>query len=398
MKIVEKKLSELKPYANNPRNNDAAVDAVAASIKSFGFKVPLVVTADDEIVAGHTRLRAAEKLGLKTVPCIVADDLTSEQVKAFRLADNKTAELAAWDFEKLDLELSEIDFDMAQFGFEMEESEGLEQSEPVEDEPPEPPEEPVSKLGDVWILGNHRLVCGDSTKKSTFDFMHGKKAALVFTDPPWNVNYGDAKDHPSYRPRKILNDYMPTEEFKNFMRQAFARMSENLQPGAVTYVVMSAQEWGNLMLTLAENDFHWPSTIIWNKDQLVLSRKDYHTKYEPIWYGWDGRAPRLHPLEDRKQCDVWDIPRPKKSDEHPTMKPVELVFRAITNSSNKGDAVLDIFGGSGTTLIAAEQSGRRCFMVELDPKYVDVIIERWQNLTGKEAVLERSGETFNSLK
>ena len=397
MQVIEKKISDLIPYENNPRKNDIAVDAVMASIKEFKFRVPIIIDKNSVIVAGHTRLKAAQKLGLKTVPCIVADDLTPEQIKAFRLVDNKVGELAGWDFEKLDLELEELDFDMTPFGFEIGNEEET-PSEAVEDEAPEPPAEPVSKLGDVWLLGRHKLICGDSTKTATFAFMGGEKAEMVFTDPPWNVNYGDAKDQPSWKPRKILNDYMPTEEFKNFMNSAFARMSENILPGAIAYVVMSAQEWGNLMLTLAENDFHWSSTIIWNKDQLVLSRKDYHTKYEPIWYGWDGRAPRLHPLEDRKQCDVWDIPRPKKSDEHPTMKPVELVFRAIENSTKKGDTILDIFGGSGTTLIAAEQSNRRCFMVELDPKYVDVIIERWQDLTGKEATLERTGETFDSLK
>lgn len=179
---------------------------------------------------------------------------------------------------------------------------------------------------------------------------------------------------------------MSTEDFKEFMYNSFKAMNNASKAGCMTYVVMSAQEWGNMMLTLAENDYHWSSTIIWNKDQLVLSRKDYHTKYEPIWYGWKAGESRLCPLEDRKQCDVWDFERPKRSDEHPTMKPVPLVARAITNSSKKGNNVLDLFGGSGTTLIACEQTGRKCFMSELDPKYCDVIIQRWENLTGKKAV------------
>ncbi len=196
------------------------------------------------------------------------------------------------------------------------------------------------------------------------------------------MSYGQENER--WKQRSILNDSMSTEDFKQFMNAAFARMNEACKDGCMTYVVMSAQEWGNLMLTLSQNGFHWSSTIIWNKDQLVLSRKDYHTKYEPIWYGWKDGS-RLCPLEDRKQCDVWDFDRPKRSNEHPTMKPVALVARAITNSSHKGDVVLDLFGGSGTTLIAAEETGRSCCMMELDPKYVDVIINRWEQLTSQKA-------------
>ena len=209
--------------------------------------------------------------------------------------------------------------------------------------------------------------------------MAGAKASFVFTDPPWNVNYGavESGNPQGYKPRTILNDFMGTEDFKNFMLKAFRNMKDFSQPGAMIYVVMSAQEWGNMMLTLAMNDFHWSSTIIWNKDRLVLSRKDYHTKYEPIWYGWSEGEARLHPLDDRKQSDVWDIPRPSKSDDHPTMKPVELVVRAIQNSSDRSALVLDLFGGSGTTLIACEQTGRTGFAMELDPKYCDVIRRRW---------------------
>lgn len=209
---------------------------------------------------------------------------------------------------------------------------------------------------------------------------------MVFTDPPWNVNYGADDSSPTYKPRTILNDHMSTGDFKDFMSKAFRSMNMASKDGAMTYVVMSSQEWGNLMLTLFENGYHWSSTIIWAKDQFIISRKDYHTQYEPIWYGWK-EGSRLHPLKDRKQSDLWEIPRPKRSDEHPTMKPVELVAKAITNSSNKGDCVLDLFGGSGTTLIASEQTKRKCFMAELDPHYVDVIINRWESLTGRKAVL-----------
>ena len=209
---------------------------------------------------------------------------------------------------------------------------------------------------------------------------------MVFTDPPWNVNYGADSDSPTYKPRTILNDHMSTNDFKDFMDSAFKSMNMASKDGAMTYIVMSAQEWGNLMLALFENGYHWSSTIIWAKDKFVISRKDYHTQYEPIWYGWK-EGSRLHPLKDRKQSDLWEIPRPIRSDEHPTMKPIELVSKAIINSSNKGDLVLDLFGGSGSTLIACEQLKRKCFMAELDPHYVDVIIDRWESLTGEKAVL-----------
>lgn len=393
MDIVLKKLTDIRPYEKNPRKNDEAVKYVAESIKEFGFKVPIVIDKDGVIVAGHTRYKAAKKLNLKEVPCIVADDLTDEQIKAFRLADNKVAEKAEWDFELLGDELDDLfTFDMTLFGFD-EFAEEEEPAEIVEDDYDiSPPEEPKAKRGDIYKLGNHRLMCGDSTSIDDVGLlMGGEKASMGFTDPPWNVNYGAVKEGNAqgYRPRTILNDFMGTEDFKEFMNKAFASLNFAMKDGAMTYVVMSAQEWGNMMLTLAQNNYHWSSTIIWNKDSLVLSRKDYHTKYEPIWYGWK-EGSRLCPLEDRKQSDVWDIPRPKKSEEHPTMKPVELVARAITNSSKKGDIVIDLFGGSGTTLIASEQTGRCCRMMELDPKYVDVIVNRWEQLTGKQAELIRS--------
>lgn len=231
-------------------------------------------------------------------------------------------------------------------------------------------------------------MCGDSTVLTDVQkLMDGKQADMVFTDPPWNVNYGADDNNGSYKPRQIINDYMDTDDFKDFMNGAFLCMNDASKSGAMVYVVMSAQEWGNLMLTLCDNGFHWSSTIIWNKDRLVLSRKDYHTKYEPIWYGWKEGEARLCPLLDRKQSDVWDFERPSRSDEHPTMKPVALVAKAITNSSHKGNLVLDLFGGSGTTLIACEETDRDCCMMELDPKYVDVIVTRWENMTGQKAVL-----------
>jgi site-specific DNA-methyltransferase (adenine-specific) len=389
MNFVEKKLTEIYPYKNNPRNNDGAVDAVAASIKEFGFKVPIVVDSRGEIIAGHTRYKASLKLGLDKVPCIIADDLSPEQIKAFRLADNKVGELAEWDFDLLKGELDGIlDIDMSGFGFEM--SDFDDPTEAVEDDfEVIVPDEPISRLGDIYQLGEHRLMCGDSTITNDVELlMNGNLADMVFTDPPWNVNYGavDEDNAQGYRARTIINDSMSTESFKDFILSAFSCMSSASKPGAMIYVVMSAQEWGNLMLSLTESGFHWSSTIIWNKDRLVLSRKDYHTKYEPIWYGWKDDAPRVNPLKDRKQTDVWDFERPSRSDEHPTMKPIALVKKAIDNSSKKGNIILDQFGGSGTTIIASQQANRICYMMELDPKYVDVIINRWEKFTGEKAV------------
>ena len=376
----------LIPYVNNANiHSEKQVTMLASSIREFGFLNPVLIDKKRNVIAGHGRILAAKKLGLDTVPCIFVEGLTEAQRKAYILADNRLAEFSEWDMDLVmgELEgLEEYDFDIDLIGFEMPEV----LPENVEDDYEERDVEPRAKLGDVWRLGAHRLMCGDSTDPNAIErLMGGCLADIVFTDPPWNVNYG-ATDHPTWKSRSILNDYMPTEDFKHFMESAFLCMNNASKEGAMTYVVMSAQEWGNLMLALAENDYHWSSTIIWAKDQLVLSRKDYHTQYEPIWYGWKNGS-RLHPLKDRKQSDVWEIARPKRSDEHPTMKPVELVARALANSSNVGDVVLDLFGGSGTTLIAAEQLERVCYMCELDPHYVDVIIDRWEQLTGEKAVL-----------
>jgi DNA modification methylase len=389
-------IEKLRQYTNNARNNEKAVDVVAQSIKEFGFKNPILIDDENEIIAGHTRLLAAKKLGLTEVPTIKVDDLTPDQVKAFRIADNKTAEYAEWNIELLAQELNELklaDYDLSLTAFDLSECERLMDSlkeesggeNPDDNFDAELPEVPVTQKGDLWLLGKHRLFCGDSTSEDDVKMlMQDDKADMVFTDPPWNVNYG-AIDHPSWKSRTIMNDAMPTEDFKEFMSSTFKVMNQFSKDGCMTYIVMSAQEWGNMMLALKDNQYHWSSTVIWNKDSLVLSRKDYHTKYEPIWYGWkDGQA-RLHPLDDRKQCDVWDIPRPKISELHPTMKPVDLVIRAIKNSSNIKDIVLDLFGGSGTTLIACIDTDRRCMMMELDPRYADVIINRYAEKVGSNA-------------
>ena len=387
-------IESIRPYENNAKiHTPEQIEQIKNSILEFGNNDPIAIDASGVIIEGHGRLMALKELGYTEVEVIRLGHLSEEQRKAYTLIHNKLTMNTGFDLDILAEELGAIEnINMADFDFDLDILTDLILEDTEEDDfDPTPDEqaEPIAKLGDIWKLGNHRLMCGDSTdKKCVEKLMDGEQAEMAFTDPPWNVNYGAVKDGNAqgYKPRTILNDFMGTEDFKEFMNKAFACLNFAQKDGAMTYVVMSAQEWGNMMLTLAGNDYHWSSTIIWNKDSLVLSRKDYHTKYEPIWYGWK-EGTRLCPLEDRKQSDVWDIPRPKKSEEHPTMKPVELVVRAIKNSSRPGNIVIDLFGGSGTTLIAAEQSGRKCRMMELDPKYCDVIIKRWETLTGKKAEL-----------
>lgn len=300
-------IGSIKPYAGNAKlHPQEQIDQIKKSIELMGFDDPIAVWKNGEIIEGHGRLIAAQQLGMETVPIIRLDELTDEQRRAYALIHNKLTMNSGFDLNVLDIELSHIgEIDMAVFDFELQPIELGEPDEVEEDDfEEELPEEPVSKLGDIYQLGRHRLMCGDST--STEDvkkLMDGNLADMVFTDPPWNVNYGAVEkgNAQGYKPRTIKNDFMGTEEFKQFMFSAFACMNAASKAGAMTYVVMSAQEWGNMMLTLAQNNYHWSSTIIWNKDTLVLSRKDYHTKYEPIWYGWKEGESRLHPLQDRKQ-------------------------------------------------------------------------------------------------
>lgn len=406
-------IGEVKPNPKNPNQHpEDQIELLAKIIKTQGWRAPITVsTLSGLVVRGHGRLMAAKHLGLEFVPVDFQHYKSNDAELADLLADNKIAELAEIDSKMLaevfkDIDPDAIDIDVTGYSEDeyneivsaLMEATTPEPGELDEDDIVEPPKQPVSRYGDVWVLGKHRLMCGDSTKQECVSvLMDGDKADMGFTDPPWNVNYGAVKEgnNMGWKPRTILNDFMGTDEFKEFMFKVFSCLNFAQKDGAMTYVVMSAQEWGNMMLTLAQNGYHWSSTIIWNKDSLVLSRKDYHTKYEPIWYGWK-EGTRLCPLEDRKQSDVWDVPRPKKSDEHPTMKPVELVARAINNSSKRGNIVIDLFGGSGTTLIASEQTGRRCRMMELDPKYVDVIVKRYIGVTGKkDVVLIRDGEEIS---
>lgn len=388
MQIKEIEISSLIEYENNPRNNDGAVDAVAESIKQFGFKVPIVIDRDNVIVAGHTRLKAARKIGLEKVPCIVADDLTPEQIKAFRLADNKTAELADWDFSALEKELAElsemdVDFDMEDFGFNLSEIEE-EPQEVVEDEVPEVDEEGEAtvQLGDIWQLGDHRLVCGDSTDAATVErLMDGARADMVFTDPPYNVDY----EGKTIERLTIQNDNKSSREFYSFLYDVFENLASVIKDGGAVYVCHAHMESINFMASFQAAGFYLSQMLIWNKSSMCIGRSDYQWKHEPIMYGWKLGAGHYF-TKDRTQTTVWDFEKPARNGEHPTMKPVELCAKAINNSSHKKEIVLDVFGGSGSTLIACEQLGRRCFMMELDPKYCDVIIKRWETLTGEKAV------------
>jgi site-specific DNA-methyltransferase (adenine-specific) len=382
LNITQKTLHELIPYENNPRDNDDAVDYVAESIKEFGFKVPIIIDKNNVIVAGHTRYKACKKLSINEVPCLVADDLTEEQIKAFRLADNKVAEIATWDFEKLDLELSTLELDMELFGFEI-----IEDEEPVEatedDYEVEVPAEPKAKYGDVYQLGKHRLMCGDSTSIDDVEkLMNGAKVDLLITDPPYNVNYeGATKDKLT-----IMNDKMDNDNFRQFLLDAFTCADNVMKDGAAFYIWHADSEGYNFRGACFDVGWTVRQCLIWNKNSLVLGRQDYHWKHEPCLYGWkDGASHNWY--GDRKQTTVLDFDRPSRNAEHPTMKPIPLFDYQIQNNTKKGDIVLDLFGGSGTTLMASEQNERSAYLMELDPKYVDVIINRWEQFTGEKAVL-----------
>jgi len=384
---------KLGPAKYNPRKDlqpgDSEYEKLLRSVEEFGYVEPIVWNErTGNIVGGNQRFKVLRQLGIAEIDCVVVD-MDEAREQALNIALNKIS--GDWDIEKLadvfhDIEQYGIPLDITGFEFpeidELFQKMSREDGKITEDDFDAEAEvekitEPVTRPGDIWLLGRHRLMCGDSTDIGTVaTLMDGKKARMAFTDPPWNVDYGGST-HPSWKQRQILNDKMSAEDFYNFLLKAFKAMASVSEPGCMTYMVMSAQEWGSAMLAMKEAGYHWSSTIIWAKDSLVLSRKDYHTQYEPIWYGWLDGEKRLCPLQDRQQSDLWQIDRPAKSAEHPTMKPVALVGRAIDNSSHTNDAVLDLFGGSGTTLIAAEQCNRSAYLMELDPKYADVIVKRF---------------------
>lgn len=382
MNIVEKRIKELTPFENNPRHNDGAVEVVANSIKEFGFKVPVIVDKDNVIVAGHTRIKAAELLGIEKVPVIVASDLTDEQVKAFRLADNKTAEIAKWDYEKLEIELQGIaSIDMGDFGFELELDNISIDSYGDEEYEVSIPVEPKCKLGDTYKLGNHILMCGDSTSPESVRRLIGDRDVdLLLTDPPYNVDYVGKTDEAL----TMANDAMDDEQYVQFLVEAISNAVEHLKEGASYYIFHADSEGLAVRMAVNESGLRVRQCLIWVKNSIVMGRQDYHWKHEPILYGWkDGAAHYF--VNDRTQSTIFEADRPQRNDVHPTMKPLPLIKRLVANSTRPGDVVLDLFGGSGTTLIACEEMNRRCFMMEYDPGYCDVIIDRWIKFTGKEA-------------
>jgi len=390
MEVTSRLIVDLLLDPENARKHSQKnLDAIKASLTKFGQRKPIVINHKGVILAGNGTVEAAKDLGWDHIDvAVVPSDWDEATARAYALADNRTAELAEWDesvLAKQLLELMDENFDIEAIGFEMPEPE----IEPEPDDAPTIEEvEHRTKVGQLWKLGDHLLYCGDSTEEATFTRLMGdEKAHLIWTDPPWNVNYGADDSHPSWKPRTILNDHMNEGQWDEFVGQFCTTLKDYSEPGAPIYLVMSAQEWPVIDRNLREVGFHWSSTVIWAKDRLVLSRKDYHTQYEPIWYGWNADASRLNPVEDRKQSDLWEIERPGRSELHPTMKPIELVQKSIVNSSKPGNIVLDSFGGSGSTLIACEQTNRKCRMVELDPQYCDVIITRWEKFTGKTAEL-----------
>lgn len=394
-------VDKLIPYARNSRtHNDEQVAQIVASIKEFGFTNPILIGADDVIIAGHGRLLAAQRMGLKEVPVVRLPHLTETQRRALVIADNKIALNAGWDEEMLALEmkeLGEMDFDLDLLGFSLDELKELDAfgepkttSDTDDDEVPDVLEEAVTKPGDVWILGEHRLLCGDTTIYDDVKKLMGDDMAMmIFTDPPYNVNYGSSmKDSLRYHAgrlggRKIMNDNLG-DGFAQFLTDSLSNLM--MFNNGAAYVCMSSSELHTLYSAFIAAGGKWSTFIIWAKNTFTLGRADYQRQYEPILYGW-GVDKKHYWCGDRDQADVWEYNKPVKNDLHPTMKPVELVERAINNSSKVGDIVLDGFGGSGSTLIAAEKTRRKARLMELDPKFCGVIVRRWEDYTGKKAEL-----------
>jgi DNA modification methylase len=390
----------LIPHARNARtHSDAQVAQIAGSIAEFGFVNPVLVGDDGVIVAGHGRIMAARKLGLDKAPVIVLAHLSPTQRRALMIADNQIASNSGWDDEMLAAELAalkEEDFDLDLLGFndvalDRLLADTLEATE-VSDEVPEPPTDPISRPGDVWICGEHRVICGDATVLGDVEtVLDGELAGMTFCDPPYNVNYANsAKDKQRGKNRAILNDALG-ESFGAFLYDASVNIL-TVTKGAV-YICMSSSELDTLQKAFREAGGKWSTFVIWAKNTFTLGRADYQRQYEPILYGWKDGADHYW-CGARDQGDVWFVDKPHKNDLHPTMKPVALVERAIRNSSKSRDIVLDPFGGSGTTMIACENTGRRARLIELDPKYVDVIVMRWQSLTGGVATHAASGQSF----
>jgi DNA modification methylase len=446
-------IERVKPYESNPRVNDGAVDAVAASIREFGFKVPIIVDAEGVVVTGHTRLKAAHKLGMREVPVIVAKDLSPEQIKAYRIADNKTAELADWNYDLLPIELGELqaaDFNLELLGFDQDElakllNPGVQEGLTDPDEVPEPPDEPITQPGDLWILGEHRLLCGDSGSAADVDrLLDGAKVHLVNTDPPYNVkveprsnnaiaaglsSFANPSDpaakrlrsgqgnaafdiargktkvgtehhqkfdlarHPQKakathkkmraKDRPLTNDFVADDEFDRLLLAWFGNISRVLLPGRAFYIWGGYANLGNYPPALKACGLYFSQGIVWDKQHPVLTRKDFMGAFELAFYGWREGAGHSF-FGPNNVTDLWHVKKVNpQSMVHLTEKPVELAIRAIQYSSRPGENVLDLFGGSGSTLIAAEQTGRKAFLMELDAPYCDVIVQRWEKFTGR---------------
>ncbi len=401
MQITQRKTETLKPYEKNARTHSPAqVKQIAASITEFGFNVPILIDDAGQIIAGHGRLMAANHLGLKTVPCIEINHLSEAQRRAYIIADNKLALNAGWDDDRLVFELGwlkDAEFNLDLIGFDQKELNDL-MGKPIaladEEDIPEPPVTPKSRLGDILLLGDHRVMCGDSTDKASVEkLLGGGKPHLMVTDPPYGVEYdatwrdgmvdpATGKAKTIHAAGKVLNDDRAS------WREAYA-----LFPGNIAYVWHASQRCMEVGNDLIACGYKIRNQIIWNKNQMCIGRGDYHWKHEPCWYAVRGTGKWTG---DRKQTTVWDIDKPQKSETgHSTQKPVECMRRPMINNSAKGDAVYDPFLGSGTTVIAAETEGRVCYGMELSPVYVDVIVNRWQNFTGKKAIHAATGEPFN---
>ena len=431
MEVKNIKTKALKPYSNNPRNNARAIEPVKESILKFGFKVPLVIDKNNVIVCGHTRFYASKEIGLETVPCIIADDLTDEQINAFRLVDNRTSEFAEWNFDKLAEELSELsDFDLNSFGFD-DLMAGLAELYPKNEEviednyEEEIPVEAKTKLGDLYRLGRHYLLCGDATnRKDVEKLINGHEMDLCITDPPYNVSYEEKNKHldklrkgAERSNNQIKNDKQSNADFYNFLFKFYQEMLFSLKKGGAYYIFHPQAEEINFRMALIKAGGSVRQQLIWVKNHFVLGFNDYHYKHEPILYGWkDGAAhyftkqrgktniieqdkidinklkkEELQSLlkqfinEEEEKTSVLNFDKPRGSKLHPTMKPVKLFVELIENSSLPNNNIIDFFGGSGTSLIACEQLNRNAFIMELDPAYCDVIIDRYENFTGKEA-------------
>lgn len=390
-------IDSLIPYARNSRtHSDAQVAAVAASIREFGFTNPVLVRGDGTIVAGHGRVLAARKLGMSEVPCIDVSHMSEAQMRAYVIADNKLAEQAGWDDDLLKIEiaaLSDTGFDLGLIGFSQDEIDAMMadagttgNTDP--DAAPEPPVNPVSRLGDVWVLGRHRIICGDSTIATDVErLLGGVKPHLMVTDPPYGIEYdADWRNHAMCADGKVMNDHLAD------WREAWA-----LFPGDVSYIWHAGVRSNEVADSLVACGFEIRAQIIWAKNNLVISRGHYHPKHEPCWYAVRKGATG-HWAGDRKQTTLWNIDKPMKSETgHSTQKPVECMRRPIENNSSPGQAIYEPFSGSGTTIIAAEQTGRCCYAIELNPAYVDVAVRRWQDFSGGGATLEGDGRTFDEI-